>query len=159
MLCCSLATNELSVILLFVTFPVVSVFARSLILGVTVRTQHGFFFLTLSHTPLSDSFIILFFSVCLCLCNFVILQGWSGREAGEIMSFLFVFQHNSNHINISIFHQVLAVHKPFFSVQGTLYFVWNCLLFLVLKWANKMDIGLWEAEFETLRHWLPHIPS
>lgn len=64
MLCCSLATSELPLLsLLFVTFPVVSVFARSLILGVTVRTQHGFFFLTLSHTVLSASFIILFLSL------------------------------------------------------------------------------------------------
>lgn len=51
------------------------------------------------------------------------------------MSFLFVFQHDSNHINISIFHQVLAVHKPFFSVQGTLSFV----LVLLMKWI--LDIG------------------
>lgn len=76
MLCCSLATNELpspplSVILLFVTFPVVSVFARSLILGVTVRTQHGFFFLTLPHTPLSASFIVLFLSLCLSFFFYV----------------------------------------------------------------------------------------
>lgn len=130
MLCCSLATNELPLLsLLFVTFPVVSVFARSLILGVTVRTRHGFFFLTLSHTVLSASFIILFLSLSVCLFFFCVTLLFyredleTGEKAGGIMLFLFVFQHNSNHINISIFHQVLAVHKPFFSVQGTLYFV------------------------------------
>ncbi len=109
-------------------------------IGVTVRTPHGFLFLTLSHILLSASFNILFLSVCPYWCNFIILQRRSatGYKAGGIKSFLFVFQ--LDFLTTSIFPSFI---RFWLSTSPFSLFRALCILFETVSCclANEKHIG------------------
>lgn len=121
-----MTSSSFSLVLLFVTFSVS--FCSFYDIGVTVCTQQFPPPYTLSHVTWCQVYHSLFLSLSVCLfwCNFVILQGRSA--AGGIMLYLFVFWHDSNHINISIFHQVLAVQSPFSLFNALCITVFDCSL-------------------------------